>query len=157
VAKFFPNSISGQIKDEWNRCCLSGCYAILDTQQLPSGYIPPTLRPKVAKVAVMNFGNTVVVDCVRYDKGMIDHQPGILLFPDNGPPMSGGWLQHADFPDRTVPPSDELKNEIAASGLMTSPPFSGFPTKQCGPLSELNQVFVDAGYHVAKYVSGWVQ
>src|SRR5262249_7624293 len=135
VERFSPESISGQIMAEWERCCCtSGCYAIVEPPQLPAGFLPPTLGPKVTKVAVMNFGNVIVADCLRYDKGNIDHQPGVLVFPSDGPPMSGGWLQHATYPGRTVPPSDQLKSEIAASGLMTSPPFSGFPTKLSGPL-----------------------
>jgi hypothetical protein len=70
--------------------------------------------------------------------------------------QSGGFVQHGNWPDRTIEAPQQFLKGIDESGIGHVQPFSGLPHKKAGPVSDLDSSFQRAFSKVAGYLSGLV-
>lgn len=153
MAKWHPYLMSGHYLTALLARCPPNEYRVLKPDELPSGF-PITLVGKTDSVVLVNSGNLFMVDFHRVDKTEIDHLPFGFIYQSGPVLLSGGFLDHASFQDRTVPATQDFLNIINASGIGNATPFSGMPMSSGGTLSSLNQPYHLAFQALERRLSG---
>src|SRR5438270_738821 len=125
MAWFKSMSASGLIRDDFS--CPQGTYRLCAGKDLTT-WIPAGLRAKVDSGVIISSGSLMAIILHRVDYDEIDQHPACIIFPDDSPPLSGGCLEHGDWPSRTRPAPPDFLRAIAASGIGYGQWFSGLPT-----------------------------
>jgi hypothetical protein len=128
-------------------------YKSLSTGELPRA-IPDALRSKLTGAVMMWERSTdgsvyLVVNAVRLDAGdyALDQQPFGVAVNSSGTDTSGVFIQHGDWPGRTVPLSTTHGNLLASTSLGYYFPFGDDPPSSSGPLTELAKTSHEGAFH----------
>ncbi len=139
--QFHPFALSYEKYSDFVTVCPPNEYVVMEPVGLPSGLPAPFLY-KCNNAVVMASGSqglhtVYVANCSRVDGTMLDQNPYIIWFDHEKHITTGGFIDHGNWPGRTVAIGDDFLGAIEASGIAARYPYSERPPALKGMLKDL--------------------
>lgn len=144
MMNFSPFSITQSDYEQLNGLCSLNMYRVVTPDQIPI-YLPKSLLDKSLKVIVIGSGDLLysayALNFLRIDENdlAIDQTPFMCAAKndDSGIDLTGGFVHHGNWPERTIYPGLGFFQALEGSGLAKYYPIAGVPTKDFGSITEL--------------------
>ncbi|MCG8600476.1 MAG: hypothetical protein MI807_10075 [Verrucomicrobiales bacterium] len=137
---------------EWKDYCPTMTFRVVGQDELP-GFLPPTLTQKFNSAIVASSGNenvdTFLVQGFRIDGSAIDEHQYIATFDKRNGKVYAGFIEHADYENRTTNMPAEMEELIALSGIDVPVQFPRKPDQPTGTLGYLQDQNLIQGFETA--------
>jgi len=133
-------------REKWDEMCPPGRYVVIEPKELRNliPTFPTVLLDNSDSVLILASGGPAgVAYCManinRVDNKSreIDQHPFGLAFIGDEPLPSGCFVQHGNWPGRSISPPADFWNHVQASGLGTCYPVTEIPIMTSGSIDDL--------------------
>ncbi|MCK4860077.1 MAG: hypothetical protein KAS87_05925 [Candidatus Omnitrophica bacterium] len=138
--KLAPHEITMNNLNQIQELCPLNTYKACNPDEFLS-ILPKGIVDKSIKMVVVGSGSGLnmvyMINCLRLDQKdcAIDQQPFIIAC--SGEDLTAGFIQHGDWPGRTIHPPPSFFTAITSSGIMEHYPYIGIPDNSQGNFDEL--------------------
>lgn len=140
--KFSEYDVPYSVYGDFSEFAAEGTYRTLPASTI-SGYIPNALWNKINTVTLMASASgqysyyVANLHRVHLDDSAIDQQPLIIEFDHRDSATHAGFIDHGDWPGRTMPFGQDFADHISTSGTGAPSEISEMPSAEAGALNDL--------------------
>lgn len=139
-------------QEQWNQFCPVMEYRVVQKNDFPE-FLPDGLTDKFNCAMAAGSGNanvdTFLFQGFRIDGSAIDEHQYIVTFDKNNGNVFAGFVEHADYKDRTTEMPDEMRELISLSGINVPVQFPRKPEQTTGTLGYLQDQGLIEGFETA--------